>query len=141
MPQIIMGILLLILSAADIKHHKIPGYMILLTGLVGGISNLISRQVSAVDMLLGAMVGIIMLCLSIISQGAVGIGDGLLVCATGVYLGFKDNAVLFLLALMLASVLSGILLVLKKSPKTELPFVPFIFVAYLVFRFLINCAL
>ena len=50
---------------------------------------------------------------------------------TGLFLGFWDNLALLVLASVLAGVSAVLLLLMKKRKKQDrIPFVPFVFVAY-----------
>lgn len=65
---------------------------------------------------------------------SLGYGDGLLFLVTGIYLGGWDNCSLLMTSLVLAFVFAIIqILVRKKSAKSEIPFVPFVLSAYVLY--------
>ena len=65
------------------------------------------------------------------SRGAIGRGDGYLLCVAGVYLGIAGTLSLLSGALFLCAIWSLLLLAIKKAgKKTEIPFVPFLLAAY-----------
>jgi leader peptidase (prepilin peptidase)/N-methyltransferase len=65
------------------------------------------------------------------SDGKIGIGDGVLLCATGLGLGFWSNLELFAIALLLAAVISIVLLTFRLADrKKSIPFVPFLLLGY-----------
>ena len=71
--------------------------------------------------------------LSWISHGSIGAGDGAVLVATGVFLGFWGNLRLLFLALILSALVAGYLLVIKrKGRKDRMPFIPFLFLADLL---------
>ena len=74
-----------------------------------------------------------MMVLAFLTKGAVGLGDGWLLCATGVLLGMAGNFELLLMgAVLCAVVLSGGLLLGKARWKDTFPFVPFLCAAQLL---------
>lgn len=80
----------------------------------------------------GVSIGAVMLVFSWATRGGIGWGDGLLLCVTGVYLGFLENLGLLLWGLLLCAIFSaGILLTKRGDRKKEIPFLPFLLAAYL----------
>lgn len=78
----------------------------------------------------GAAIGGLVLLLGRIT-GGIGAADGLVLCMTGCCLGAMQNAALFFIALLFAAVVSLFFLVWMKKPKSyELPFLPFLSMAY-----------
>jgi leader peptidase (prepilin peptidase)/N-methyltransferase len=70
--------------------------------------------------------------ISRITGGKIGMGDGLLLCVTGLGLGFWGNMELFAYALFAAAAVSVILLILRLADrKKSIPFVPFLLLSYL----------
>ena len=60
--------------------------------------------------------------------------DGLLFLVTGIYIGGWDNCSLLMTSLILVFVFAIIqILVRKKSAKSEIPFVPFVLSAYMLY--------
>lgn len=105
-----------------------------LTGLYGGSGLAISFMAGRKweDYMLPAGLGILFLLLSLGSKGAVGMGDGWVLLALGCMLETEEYIRLTGFGILLAAVFSGILLIgYKKNRKTEIPFVPFLFFAYL----------
>jgi leader peptidase (prepilin peptidase)/N-methyltransferase len=81
----------------------------------------------------GAAIGGFVILTSMITSGKIGLGDGILLCITGLGLGFWGNLELFCLALSLAAGLSIMLLIFRLADrKKSIPFVPFLFVGYLI---------
>jgi len=80
----------------------------------------------------GIIVGLAVLIYSKISEGAIGEGDGYLLVATGLMLGWRDNIVLLIGALILAGSFSLFLFLFKKvNKKKEIPFAPFLLLTYI----------
>ncbi len=76
--------------------------------------------------------GIMIYILSNVLQGGIGEGDGLLLLVTGLFLNASAVFGIFMHAVFLAA-LAGLFLYIfkKKSRKYEMPFVPFLFLAFL----------
>ncbi len=87
-------------------------------------------DVSPWYLLAGSMIGILLLLISRLSDGALGSGDGLFFLITGLYLGFWKNLFLFCSALILCSMFGLIYVVAgsvqgKDYRKKALPFLLF----------------
>jgi leader peptidase (prepilin peptidase)/N-methyltransferase len=88
---------------------------------------------SVVDRILGLSLGLGVVLLSKATGGKIGIGDGLALSVTGMGLGFWSNMELFAIALSLAAVFSiGLIVFRKANRKKTIPFMPFLFIAYLL---------
>lgn len=128
----ILLIILLVCGIQDIKSKRISLWIIILGALLIVSGALISGRCSVFDRIGGLAVGACVLLISIATKGKIGLGDGLLLCVTGLTLGFWGNIELFGLALLLAAVLSIFLLVFRLADrKKSIPFVPFLFFGYL----------
>lgn len=128
-------LLLLILAGAayeDYKEKQIHLYLTLVAAAAGIIWNLLFREMTLKDILLGAAVGGLLLLIAWIGRGSVGAGDGIMLTVSGLFVGFWGNAVLFMTALGMISVTALFLLVIKRRGRNyRLPFVPFLLAAYL----------
>ena len=79
-----------------------------------------------------AGLGAAVIALSILSKGAVGMGDGLLLLALGTVLSFRELLTSFLMGLLCCSFWGILLLLLPgRKKKMEIPFVPFLMVGYI----------
>lgn len=133
----LIGILLLIGALQDIRAKRIHLWIILTGGLTLCVCILFSHNISLTDRVGGLSVGLFVILVSKITGGKIGMGDGFLLCVTGIGLGFWGNLELFALALFAAAVLSVFLLLFKKADRKKcIPFVPFLLLAYLFFLFL-----
>ncbi|MDU6266067.1 MAG: prepilin peptidase [Anaerocolumna aminovalerica] len=131
----ILFLWLLLCSIQDIKKKKINIYLIL-AGLAGFFVLLISMtwngEFNFLFCLGGMSLGLILLCLSFITKGQIGTGDGLIVCITGLCLGFSRNAMLLAVSLLASAIFSIVLLTFKLAGrKKTIPFVPFLLIGYL----------
>ena len=129
--------LLLLNGIWDWKRREvcIPG--ILLSLVLGLAVNVRFRELSAVEILGGLGIGVGMVFLSFLTKGAIGMGDGWLLCATGVFLGAAGNFELLLTGALLCAAVLGIGLLLGKVHwKDSFPFAPFLCLAQLLRIFL-----
>ncbi len=77
--------------------------------------------------------GIMLLLCSKLLRGAIGEGDAYLTMLTGVMLGGENNLRLLLVALLLSAFCAFFLILVKKKEKTAtFPFVPFLFLSYIL---------
>ena len=129
--QIVVLGLLAVCSMQDIHTQKIKMNPVLITGIIGVIWHMIYQKILLGNMLLGMGLGIVVLLISVVTRGKIGIGDAVLLMVTGIYLGAAQNLELFLTALLFAGLWGLYLLVVRKRSRTEsFPFVPFLLVAY-----------
>ena len=83
------------------------------------------------DVFWGLLPGAVLLGVSKLSREALGMGDALLMLVLGIYLGLEAALDVLLLALFLAAVWAGILIVVgKKGRNYAFPFVPFLLIGY-----------
>ena len=98
----------------DWKEQMICVYVPLAAGIAGLVLHLMLPTQKLTDLLLGA-----------------GIGDGAMLMASGIFLGFWRNVELFLTALMLIVPAALFGLIVKHRRKDyRMPFLPFLFAAY-----------
>ncbi|MBH1941019.1 prepilin peptidase [Mobilitalea sibirica] len=133
MIKFIIGGLLLLCAIQDGFHKKISTWflipcMALLVALIP-----FSITPSIPERIGGVLVGVGVIVISKATKGKIGIGDGILLCVTGMGIGFWTNIELFALALLAAAIVSIGLLALKRANrKTSIPFVPFLLLGYIV---------
>lgn len=117
----------------DIKTRRLSGKGIFLFAIVGGIISVLFPAYRIGQILLGMGIGGGLLIMSLLSKGGIGVGDGIVVLISGIYLGVQENCFLLLLALLVSSLYSGILWIVKKvDRKQKIPFIPFLLVGYIM---------
>ncbi len=128
---IILGFLV-VFSILDLRAGKIP---VLLIGAFGifALGYQIWNHMSFGELAAGVIPGIVFLLLAWVTRESIGYGDGLVLLVTGVFCGIVKTIGVIGMSLVFASLLSMILLVLKRAErKTELPFLPCLCSGYLV---------
>lgn len=128
---IICGGYLCILAVIDMRFRKIPIWM--LGAGVGGavIYQIVWSELPVVLSVAGGATGIVFLLCSKVTREALGFGDGILILALGIYLGFWKVISLLTIAFTLAAGFAMVVLVFKKfHRKAIFPFVPFLCTGY-----------
>lgn len=123
---------LLIQSVLDIRKREISIGVSLGGFLAGVICSGIEGRMGT-DFFFAVLPGVVLLAISWITRGAIGGGDGLLLCA----IGSLSSVSLIVLTCMCAFALAGItglflLVVFHKRGSYEMPFVPFLFVGWII---------
>lgn len=118
-------------SWLDIRRREIS---LLLTVVYAGCGIIYSilqgRKIQ--DVLISAGIGILFLAAGLISRGAIGAGDCWILLALGALLDTETYIRMLCIGFFLAAFWSGILLVIRrKSRKTEIPLVPFLLAGYI----------
>ncbi len=123
-----------ILSFEDIKRKKVGLIPIaLLAASNAAICICMGRELTEVA--LGILPGIFAILVSLCTKGKLGLGDGLVLVATGLVCDWEEVLGFWLIALVLSSLLGIVLMMLKKAGlKTALPFLPFLLVGFLLMK-------
>lgn len=123
-------IFLLFSSFLDIRKREISIPVTLMFGLTG-VAYSIKTGRTMTDYLIPAAIGIFILACSILTRGQVGMGDGWLLMALGCMMRMESYIQMACIGMLLAAACSGVLLlVFRKSRKTEIPLVPFLLLGY-----------
>ena len=81
--------------------------------------------------LAGVLLGVALILLSKLTDGSIGMGDGIVFCLTGMVLGLAGNFSLLCTSLLLAGILSIVLICTRMIKKSDsIPFVPVVFLAF-----------
>jgi len=134
---IVMTVILIIISFIDLHHRIIPNFMVVIALVVGIIFSFITKT-SLIDTILGMIAGGGILFLLALVPNAMGGGDIKLMFAIGAFLGLNRTLWALLLAFIISSIISIVLILLKiKGTKDYIPFGPFLslgsFISLLIF--------
>ncbi len=136
--KVIMGVMLLLCGVQDALKKKIFIWIIAVGAILVGVCLPFCDTVAILDKIGGIAIGASVIIISIATGGKIGMGDGFLLCVTGLGLGFWNNLELFAVALFLAAVISVALLIFRLADrKKSIPFVPFLLLGY-VFLIIAN---
>lgn len=123
---IVMSANLIIISFVDYRHKIIPDFMVIITAVVGIVFSFIVKA-SILDTLLGMICGGGIMFLLALVPNTMGGGDIKLMFAIGSFLGVNKTLWALLLAFIISSIISIILIVFKiKGTKDHIPFGPFL---------------
>ncbi|MBO4375605.1 MAG: prepilin peptidase [Lachnospiraceae bacterium] len=131
--EIFLGIFLFICSITDLKEREIKPIVLIFFGTAATVLYILFRPVGLYEEAAGIVIGLFFVALYFITDEKIGLGDGLLMIVTGIFLGGRQNASLIMIAMLLSAVYSIVFLVIKKADKkTSFAFVPFVFAAFLI---------
>lgn len=140
--QILVMLLMLIASISDIKKKEIPVFLLGGAGVLALLEFVLAIVFGsfAAEDIMSLMPGALMILISIISRGELGLADGIMMMSLGPVFGL-DRAVLGLMtALFFSCIYSiGILVLKKGNRKTRLPFIPFLTAGTGVAFICVNC--
>ena len=128
----LLGLILITQCVFDIKSKRLPLWI---TGAGVGVGMILWMIEGSCDFMRFTSIipGILCLVIAKVSREAIGYGDGLLLCMMGFYLECLTLIGICLWAFTLAGILGLFLLVTKrKKGKQEIPFVPFLFLGFLL---------
>lgn len=139
---LVVGMLIFgVLSVFDIRSRRIPVCGFVIVFIYSLLSLVCFRESDLVwsDVLMSSIPGLVLIGLSVVTDGKIGLGDGILVVGIGLALGIEKCAYMLAGALIFCCLFSGGLLVFRKAGlHTRIPFVPFITagmgVIFFVFR-------
>ena len=119
------------LSIIDIRRKALGGGGIFIFFLLGVCLSFLDGSWRDWTILFRFVPGLVSLVLSRISREAIGYGDGLVLCSLAAYGTLTVIGKTFCVALLGIGMTALIAFVLfRKGPKTEIPFVPFLFLGY-----------
>lgn len=126
-------LLLGILAIADYKNKKIPLWSVLAAFVIGFLNLHLQHYEEWENVLEGISIGVIICILSKATGNRIGSGDGLIIAVIGMFMGLRATLFCTGAAFLLASVAALFLLCIKRAGRNyNMPFVPYIFAAYVV---------
>lgn len=130
--KIIIGLLLFISTIKDIKSKSISLPLVIISCVCLILIMPFNNVITIKSAILGTLVGFFIILVSKLTKGQIGMGDGIILLATGLGLGVWDNIALLLFALFLSAICCFILLALRLvNLKMKIPFIPFLFISYI----------
>ena len=130
---VLVFIVLVIEAVKDFrkKEVNIPVLGILVAAAM--VMFFLGKDISVSNAIIGLAEGLLLILVSIMTKGQIGIGDGILLAACGLMLGGKDNMVMFFFACLSSAIASVLIMIIKKADKkTKIPFVPFMIPGFLI---------
>lgn len=122
-----------VLSIEDIKSHKVRDILVLSFAIIGVLMHVIFQRIGTFDVLGGLGIGAVVLIISKSTGEKIGLGDGLVLMLTGIYLGFWRNMVLIWISTTFLALYGGIMIIAKKKRKDDrIPYIPFLMLGCLM---------
>lgn len=85
------------------------------------------------NVLISAAPGVLLAGLSVLTEGKIGLGDGIVVLSLGLLLGCRNTLIVVLCGLLLSAVWSAGLLIRKKAGKeSRIPLMPFLLAGFAI---------
>ena len=127
------GLLLLLAGVEDIRKKKIHVVYIIAMGIVALFGCFFREKYNWYGGLGGFLIGVCMLGISRISNEQIGRGDGMVIAAIGLLCGMRNTLGIVCFASLFMVIPALFVIVCKKaSKKTRLPFLPALFLGYVV---------
>ena len=127
------GLLLFLAGIEDVRKKEIRIIYIVAMGIVACVGCLFRQNHSWYGALGGALIGLCMLGISLLSEEQIGRGDGLVIAALGLFFGVRNTlgmvcfASIFMLPVALFTIITK-----KGKTKIRLPFLPALFLGYVM---------
>lgn len=132
MKMVALGGMLVGMTVMDMKWKRVSAMALLACCALGWIF-VLYRGDELSEPLMGMIPGAILYLVSVLSHEKIGKGDALLFLCAGIYLGFWKTISLLWISVLLSGIFGAFLiLVKKKSPEYEIPFVPFVLCGFLL---------
>ncbi len=123
-------VLLFAASAEDIREKRVSIYYLLAgvsLSVMYAVYGMVWQDVDILYIIAGFIPGIVMVLLSLVAAGGIGIGDGLMIFSLGPLLGAEKMCIAVMVAFLLSAAACCILLVFRKiTLKGNLAFLPFL---------------
>lgn len=127
------GLLLFGASIEDVRKREVRIISILAMGAVALCGCLTRINQNWYGTLGGLFIGICMIGISLISQEQIGKGDGMVIAALGMLCGVRNTLGMVCFASLFMLLPAFVVMVKKKgSKKTRLPFLPALFLGYIL---------
>ncbi len=133
--DVILIIYLTVMSYTDIKTKTISLKISIIIATIFLLIQIIIFKFHVKSVLLwclcGCVVGTTLLILAFITRENIGYGDGIVVLVIGLAIGLKSTFIVCTIGFLLSAIVACFFLIRKKSKKTSMPFIPFIYIGYI----------
>jgi len=128
---LLIGIMLSGMTYWDLEKHVIPNKLTATVLIMSLIRIFLNIELAIIHGITGVITFSILYITYILSKKQLGVGDIKILTVLSLFLGPEKILTLLFLSTLLAGIFSLIGLATKKiNKKTELPFMPFIFISY-----------
>ena len=134
--DLILLLFLFICRYEDLSTRHINFFVCIVTELIYIFILIFLNRFNFLYIILGLIPGALIYLSSILFNGQIGKGDGIIIAVIGTMAGILKVTRILLIAFILVLVIcTPILIILRKSLKTRLPFVPFILLSFIIIKF------
>ena len=121
------------LSLFDIKTKRLPDTTIFLGLAAAVLMRIVSKGLPMQSYIIATVVGLMFVLISYFTKEKIGYGDSLIILAVGILLGVENLLFIICASLVMCS-LTGIVIIIMNNFRGSftLPFVPFIFAAFIL---------
>lgn len=127
------GLLLFLAGIEDVRKKEIRIIYVVAMGIVACVGCLFQQNHSWYGALGGALIGLCMLGISLLSEEQIGRGDGLVIAALGLFFGVRNTLGMVCFASLFMVPIALLIIVIKKEKKKiRLPFIPALFLGYVM---------
>lgn len=125
---------LTLLSVLDLKYKKVPISISIIATITGAILVVVSKT-SLMETVIALAPGVIVLLFAIITKQAIGYGDGLAILVMGFFVTCQGILISIFVAITISGIVALVmLLVFHKGKNTELAFIPFLLIGFIIER-------
>lgn len=140
MKLLLITIWMFLLAVWDIRCRRLPPSLLglgIVYGVMAFVLMIAEEGMISLPLLFGTVGGGVLLVALAFLTGTVGYADGVVVIVIGLLAGYRHVMAMLCMSLLLASLYSGALLIMKKAKRsTQIPFLPFLLVGWLVAVFI-----
>lgn len=128
----ILGVCIVICTITDILKREVDIRILVVFSTFLVLCGCIEKSIIFEDLIAGICIGGLFAAVSLLSDGAIGMGDAWIYALIVCFMGFPKGFFVIFLSIVIAF-FSALYLVIfkKKKKKYEMPLVPFMFAAYL----------
>jgi len=130
---VLVFIVLVIEAVKDFRKKELDIPVLGILVVAAMVMIFLGKDISVSNAIIGLAEGLLLILVSVMTKGQIGMGDGILLAACGLMLGGKDNMVMFFFACLSSAIVSVLIMIIKKADKkTTIPFVPFMIPGFLI---------
>ena len=127
----IVVLFLIFETVEDVRKKSISLLWIVITGVLACGFTIVTENVEIKEIIIGIAIGIAIMLLGYFTN-CIGVGDGAVLTVIGILIGGKLSLGVFVVGMTLAATISLVLLMFRRvALKQEIPFVPYMLIAYL----------
>lgn len=120
-------------TITDLKSKTIPIWWTVVFGISAMIYQIFWKKQKLETILFSMIIGVTLLVAAKISNQRIGYGDGIIFLILGLWIGFWDGISLLFFSLILSSIISVYLIIVRRKGRDyRIPFIPFVTAAYII---------